>query len=165
MITLAMKLVYKIQCPQPHSIWIIVTVTNPPHKPIIGNNPLLRRSRGGGRRKWPFGALVLDEAVPHFLLNLVNCALWSGLFIIGDDLDLHRVAVRGGGRSGFGGDGWGKGCCWWTKKVTSVLPWKWLLEEREWGLGFFHWFWVIVGKQVRNGSCGCVENEELHCCL
>ena len=102
MITLAMKLVYKIQCPQPHSIWIIVTVTNPPHKPIIGNNPLLRRSRGGGRRKWPFGALVLDEAVPHFLLNLVNDALWSGFFIItiATVLDLHRLGVRGGGLGG-----------------------------------------------------------------
>lgn len=75
MMTLAMKLVDKVQCPQPHSIWIIVTVTDPPHKPIIGNNPLLLRHRCGGGQKGPFGALVLDEAVPHFLLNLVNCAL------------------------------------------------------------------------------------------
>lgn len=85
--TLAMKLEHKVQCSQLHNMCIIVLL----NKPIIGK-PLPLDERRRGRREWPFGSLVFDEAVPHLLLNPVNCcALWGCLFAFVVVPNLHRL--------------------------------------------------------------------------
>lgn len=139
MMTLAMKLVDKVQCPQAHSIWIIVTVTDPPHKAIIGNNPLLLRHHCAEGKRGRLGRLFLMKqclifsstlSIMHFEVVSSSSPSPPSSTCIGSASVAEDSAAGGGeGRAA---------------RKTERWRWAWWREEWIW------WRWV--GLLVDEGN-------------